>query len=577
METPEEVQTEQVTQTPAPVPEQTTIPEQTDKSVKTSQDKLREKTGSLDYMGRAAQTGKEGAEKLKDIEVPKWNPISYRMFKNDPELKGKKGLLVANALFKGLEGLLSTKASGRDFDPTTAMSQYNQAERDRYIGNVTDKENAMYEAQKQPVENAISAEAQAGIATEDAALNSYIQDYTAEQDQNRKMDILKQVMGQAGLTKGVDENGNPIYKDWTELKTEDLLKLNQLMQYLSGDTSVMNVLVGQYGPEVIQLVRTFVNWVTGKKDSPTETYTSAIAPEYTLDEVATGVANNDPKAILYKQERIVDLGNGNYYDVSDTSDEALKNLALQITELAKQGKKYDGILDEIERKTKALTGGGWFNSSGKDARKQVETLSDHFINQWRQEQNDNIPPVSDYTPDTNQKIEDQIAQVVKDAKGDKGTSVDIAALRQSIEDGTFAEEVKQNYLDAVNQAEKDINYNYNKRITAEREEAQRKEIEGKVKQLNKSLKNLKVDGITKTNYEKEGSYQQALQEAKVLQDTLKSLNEPLAVVKKLDLYKRLYDIAKMGYDGRFKEEDKSGALADYLTRIGDASFWESNY
>ena len=536
-------------------------------------EKMSGQAGSLNYMEGAEQTGKEGAEKIKNVEVPRYKPITLKRMINDPAIRQEAPSLVRNAIFKGLEGALSSKASGRDFDPTTRIGQYNDAEMQRYTENATDKENSIYQAQKQPIENAISAQTQAGIQSEDAALNSYIQDYTAEKDQNRKMAILHQVMGQAGLTKGVDEEGNPIFKDWTELETPDLLKLNQLMQYLSGDTSVMNVLVGQYGPDIMQKVDDFIAWLKGDKTSEKPAEENAFAPKYSsLDEWKTAFENDDPSAIIYGTERIVDLGNGNYYDVSDTSDEALIKLADTVAYNAVYNNtKYKDVLDQIENKTKAATGGGWFNKNGKNARATVEALINKKVADYQAKKEEEFNSgsnttglnVSDYGV-----IDTQLAKLLKD-KDKTSTKVDTTALKQMVEDSTMTDEQKEDYLGQIKDAEDAITLNKNEEDARIWSEKQEKEQKKKAKELD----NLVPVG-KKINYAKEGGYSQALAECNKLAQKLKETGYPLPVLKYTDAYQRIKDIALLATNGgRFEKEDTTGNLAKYLNYLGDASYW----
>ena len=546
----EEIKEEQTTTTPAT--EQTAYTDPL-------KEKLSGQVGSVDYMGRAEQTGKEGAEKIKNVEVPRYKPITLKRMINDPAIRQEAPSLVRNAIFKGLEGALSTKASGREFDPTTRIGQYNDAEMQRYTENATDKENAIYQAQKQPIENAISAQAQAGIQTEDAALNSYIQDYTAEKDQNRKMAILHQVMGQAGLTKGVDEEGNPIFKDWTELETSDLLKLNQLMQYLSGDTSVMNVLVGQYGPDIMQKVDDVIAWLKGEKSSDKTPVTNTPAPKYSsLDEWRAAFESDDPKAILYAQERIIDLGNGNYYDITDTSDEALIKLANDAANIAVYNNRgafdYENILRQIEDKTKAVTGS---SQAGKNARLKVETLANKKINDLRQQKS------------SVEVIDAQLAQLLKD-KGKTSTKVDTNALKQMIEESQLPEEVKADRLQQVDDTVNAIALNKGEEDARERAAIQEKDAKKRASAVDKKV------SVTKTNYEKAGTYAQALKECADLVKDLKATGEPLPVLRKTKGYQRILEIAQLATNGgRFEKEDTTGNLAKYLNYLGDASYWEN--
>ena len=546
----EEIKEEQTTTTPAT--EQTAYTDPL-------KEKLSGQVGSVDYMGRAEQTGKEGAEKIKNVEVPRYKPITLKRMINDPAIRQEAPSLVRNAIFKGLEGALSTKASGREFDPTTRIGQYNDAEMQRYTENATDKENAIYQAQKQPIENAISAQTQAGIQSEDAALNSYIQDYTAEKDQNRKMAILHQVMGQAGLTKGVDEEGNPIFKDWTELETSDLLKLNQLMQYLSGDTSVMNVLVGQYGPDIMQKVDDVIAWLKGEKSSDKTPVTNTPAPKYSsLDEWRAAFESDDPKAILYAQERIIDLGNGNYYDITDTSDEALIKLANDAANIAVYNNRgafdYENILRQIEDKTKAVTGS---SQAGKNARLKVETLANKKINDLRQQKS------------SVEVIDAQLAQLLKD-KGKTSTKVDTNALKQMIEESQLPEEVKADRLQQVDDTVNAIALNKGEEDARERAAIQEKDAKKRASAVDKKV------SVTKTNYEKAGTYAQALKECADLVKDLKATGEPLPVLRKTKGYQRILEIAQLATNGgRFEKEDTTGNLAKYLNYLGDASYWEN--
>lgn len=550
---------------------QTTTPAYDDPSKK----RLSGQVNSLNYMDKAEDTGKQGAEKLQNVSVPRYNPITLKRMIQDPEIRKSAPSLLRNAVFKGLEGALTTKASGRDFDPNTRIGQYNDAEMQRYTENATDKENAIYQAQKQPIENAISAQAQAGIQTEDAALNSYIQDYTAEKDQNRKVAILQQLMGQAGLTKGVDEEGNPIYKEWGELETADLLKLNQLMQYLSGDTSVMNVLVGQYGPEVMQKVDDVIAWLKGEKPSDKPAEENAFAPKYSsLDEWKTAFENDDPSAIIYGTERIVDLGNGNYYDVSDTSDGALIKLADTVAYNAVYNNtKYKDVLDQIENKTKSATGGGWFNKNGKNARATVEALINKKVadyqaqkqGQFNSGSNTTGLNVSDYGV-----IDTELAKLLKD-KNKTSTKVDTNALKQMVEGSTMTDEQKEEYLGQIEDAEAAITLNKNEADARARSEKQEKDAKNRAKDINKL-----VPVGKKTNYAKEGGYSQALAECKKLAQSLKETGNPLSVLKYTDAYQRINEIAQLATKGgRFEKEDTTGSLANYLSYLGDPSYWEN--
>ena len=563
--------------------ETTTTAPSTDTSKNTMNTKV---DTNLNYIDKAAQTGKEGADALKKVEVPKYTPITYKMLKNDPEVRKATPSLIRNAIFKGLEGALSTKASGRQFDPTTRMGQYDDAELQRYTENATDKENTIYQAQKQPIENAISAQAQAGIQTEDAALNSYIQDYTAEKDQNRKFALLNQIMGQAGLTKGVDENGNPIYKDWTELKTQDLLKLNQLMQYLSGDTSVMNLLVGQYGPEVIEKIEGFVDWIKGggKGNLPgTEDTSTSLTPGYSsLEEWQAAYDRGDVEAKVYKANRLVDLGGNRYYDISDTSDAALNNLAMTLAQDAVNNndeKLIPRVLDEIERKTKAETGGGWFNKNGKNARNTVEILVDDELAKIRNQQQGDFTEgsdtrglnVSDYGD-----IDNQIAQLQKDRKG-TSTAIDTEALKTQIDNSTMTDEQKEERKKEIDDSVSDITYNKNKEQVEKDEKEHKEKVKVAAKELQNNLDKQLKKKITKTDYTKKGKYEDALKEAQSIYEALKDSKQPLEVLQGTTQYNRLNDIAKAAYgNGRLAKEDKNngGLLANFLTYLGDYKHWE---
>lgn len=534
---------------------QTTTPAYDDPS----KNRLSEQVNSLNYMDKAEDTGKQGAEKLQNVSVPRYNPITLKRMIQDPEIRKSAPSLLRNAVFKGLEGALTTKASGRDFDPTTRIGQYNDAEMQRYTENATDKENAIYQAQKQPIENAISAQTQAGIQAEDAALNSYIQDYTAEKDQNRKVAILHQLMGQAGLTKGVDEEGNPVYKEWGELETADLLKLNQLMQYLSGDTSVMNVLVGQYGPEVMQKVDDVIAWLKGEKPSDKTPATNTPAPKYSsLGEWKAAFESDDPKAILYAQERIIDLGNGNYYDITDTSDEALIKLANDAANIAVYNNRgafdYENILRQIEDKTKAVTGS---SQAGKNARLKVETLANKKINDLRQQKS------------SVEVIDAQLAQLLKD-KGKTSTKVDTNALKQMIEESQLPEEVKADRLQQVDDTVNAIALNKGEEDARERAAIQEKDAKKRASAVDKKV------SVTKTDYKKAGTYAQALNECADLVKDLKTTGEPLPVLRKTKGYQRIKDIALLATNGgRFEKEDTTGNLANYLSYLGDPSYWEN--
>ena len=575
----EEETLQEQTTTDATTSQQTTEPPE-DKSL----DNMRARTAGTDYINKGAEVGKKGADALKDVEVQHWNPVSYRMLKDDPELKGKKGLLVGNALLKGLEGALSTKASGRDFDPTTAMSEYNQAERDRYIGNVTDKENAIYEAQKQPIENAISAAAQGAIATEDAALNSYIQDYVAEKDQDRKFALLQQVMAQAGLTDGVDENGNPIFKAWTDLDTPDLLKLNQLMQYLSGDTSVMNLLVGQYGPDIVEKLQNifkemeaqggFGNWlrniITGEKAPVTEPTTGepvlSATPQYSIQEVLDGASQTeDPelrnKMSVYKNARLVNIG-GTWFDVSDISDTNLDNIAKALSTATSAVQK--GAENSIKDKLKALD-----KNRYKDILNKLDIYKNNYISQ-NQPPSTPIPPV-DVGAAT--EIDTQMAQLSNDSKGTQ-TSVDTASLREMINNSELDDTTKQEYLDNVDKWEGNIAYNKKVEETNAREKDYKKKVAEGIKEIDKKLKDVK--GVTNTNYAKKGSYENALTEASAIYSALKSTGEQQPVIYGSKLGSRLKEIAETSQKGgRFEKEDaaNNGLLSNYLEYLNDASHW----
>ena len=548
-----------------------------------SRSAMKEKVGGLNYIDGAAKTGQEGAKALEKVKVPKYTPITYKMLQNDPEVRAATPSLIRNAIFKGLEGALSTKASGRDFDPTTRMGQYDDAEMQRYTENATDKENTIYQAQKQPIENAISAQAQAGIATEDAALNSYIQDYTAEKDQNRKFDLLKQIMGQAGLTKGVDENGNPIYKDWTELKTKDLLRLNQLMQYLSGDTSVMNLLVGQYGPEVIEKIEGFVDWIKGGGNGPlpdSGEEEPVLAPEYSLEDLKAAIANGDKNAILYKQRNIVEYGDGQWYDVRDTSDAALTNLAQTLADKAvNEGTMYKGILDEIERKTYEATGKGWFNKNGKNAKQDVSDLTDYYIKELQGQKQDEFTEGSDTTGlnvSDYGDIDNLIAQLQKD-RNKTSTTIDTEALKTRIDNSTMTDEQKEERKKEIDDSVSDINYNKNKEQVEKDEKEHKEKVKVATKDLQKNLDMQLKKKITKTDYTKKGKYGDALSEAQSIYEALKDSKQPLEVLQGTTQYNRLKEIAMAAYgNGRLAEEDKNkgGLLANFLTYLGDYKHWE---
>ena len=560
--------------------ETTTTAPSTDTSKNTMNTKV---DTNLNYIDKAAQTGKEGADALKKVEVPKYTPITYKMLKNDPEVRKATPSLIRNAIFKGLEGALSTKASGRQFDPTTRMGQYDDAELQRYTENATDKENTIYQAQKQPIENAISAQAQAGIQTEDAALNSYIQDYTAEKDQNRKFALLNQVMAQAGLTKGVDENGNPIYKDWTELKTQDLLKLNQLMQYLSGDTSVMNLLVGQYGPGIIEKVESLIDWIKGGGNSPKTDNGEeepVLTPEYSMEDLKTAVGNGDKNAILYKQRNIVEYGDGQWYDIRDTSDAALTSLAQTLADQAvNEGKMYKGVLDEIERKTYEATGKGWFNKNGKNAKQDVSALTDYYIKELQGQKQDDFIEGSDTTSLNVSEygdIDKAIAQLQKDRKG-TSTAIDTEALKTQIDNSTMTDEQKEERKKEIDDSVSDITYNKNKEQVEKDEKEHKEKVKVAAKELQNNLDKQLKKKITKTDYTKKGKYEDALKEAQSIYEALKDSKQPLEVLQGTTQYNRLNDIAKAAYgNGRLAEEDKNkgGLLANFLTYLGDYKHWE---
>lgn len=559
---------------------------------------------NVDYQSRAVKTGQEGAENLKKVTVPKYTPISYKMLKNDPELKGAMPSLIGNAVFKGLEGALSTKASGRDFDPTTRMSEYNDAEMARYKENATDKENAIYQAQKQPIENAISAEAQAGIQKEDAALNSYIQDYTAEKDQDRKFALLQQVMGQAGLVQKddngnvlTDENGNPVFKAWEDLETPDLLKLNQLMQYLSGDTSVMNLLVGQYGPDIVERLQEvfgefksaggFGNWlrnlITGSGTLPTPTnpnpatsdVATALTPKYTPEQIKEGLAANTPDVVMYKAERCVDLGNGELYDVSDTSDETLQKLSNYLATERVEGRltagQYADILTQIEKKTKSLTDG----NTAKLARSKISQMTDNVYNPMAANKKGS------------QDIEKALGLLRKD-RNKTSTTVDTEALKQQIqESGYYTDEQKQSLVEEIDGIAKDISLNKGTDDARKRRALQEEDVKNRVKSTNKTLKGLIVkDAATALPLDyakpsklskKKATYENALAEAEGLFNALKETKEPLQVVKETDAGQRLFNVAKNALDGGvFAEQDKQneGKLANYINALGDFEQWE---
>ena len=532
----------------------------------------------------------------------------------DPELKGAMPSLIGNAVFKGLEGALSTKASGRDFDPTTRMSEYNDAEMQRYKENATDKENAIYQAQKQPIENAVSAEAQAGIQQEDAALNAYIQDYTAEKDQNRKMSILQQVMGQAGLVQKddngnvlTDENGNPVFKAWEDLETTDLLKLNQLMQYLSGDTSVMNLLVGQYGPDIVERLEEVFgefksagglgNWIknliSGSGTLPTtpsaETPAS-LTPSYTADEIKEGLELNNPDIVSYVNERGVVLPDGRVYDVSDTSSETLQGLAEYIAQGRLDGSigqnTYNSILKSIETKTKKANGNKLGDKSGKNASNLIDKMVENRYNQLynqsaEQTQNDFVEGsdatglnVSEYG-----NIDNMLKTLLKDAKG-TSTTVDTNALKTMVENSTMADEVKQNYLSQIEQAEKDIALNLAEKNANDKVKLTQEDAKKRAKGLDKTLnQTIYEKGKTKYNAKKEnynGSYGEAVSEAQKIYQALKRTGEQMLVINYTEPGQTLLGIAKLATNnGQFAEEDKKngGLLANYITWLSDPKEW----
>ena len=593
----------------------TTTTTTTTPATDTSKTKMNTKVDeNVDYQSGAVKTGQKGAENLKKVTVPKYTPISYKMFKNDPELKGAIPSLIGNAVFKGLEGALSTKASGRDFDPTTRMSEYNDAEMARYKENATDKENAIYQAQKQPIENAISAEAQAGIQKEDAALNSYIQDYTAEKDQDRKFALLQQVMGQAGLVQKdengnvlTDENGNPVFKAWEDLETPDLLKLNQLMQYLSGDTSVMNLLVGQYGPDIVERLQEvfgefksaggFGNWlrnlITGSGTLPTPTNTEtpvSLTPEYTADEIKNGLDLNDPDIVGYVSERGVVLPDGSVYDISDTSQETLQKLAEYIAQGRLDGtigqNTYNSILKSIETKTKKANGNKIGDKSGKNAADLVKNMVENRYNQLysqkaEQTQNDFTEGsdttglnVSEYG-----EIDNMLKTLLNDAKG-TSTTVDTNALKTMVENSTMADEVKKDYLEQIENAEKNIALNLAQKTAIAEMKKTEEDAETRAKDLNKSLKKtLYAKEKSKYNDKKDtynGSYADALKEAQRTYQALKGTGEQMLVVNKTEPGQTLLNIAQLGQEGKqFAEEDKKndGLLVKYIKLLSDPNSW----
>ena len=585
---------------------QTTTTTTTTPATDTSKTKMNTKVDeNVDYQSGAVKTGQKGAENLKKVTVPKYNPITLKMMNKDPELKGAMPSLIGNAVFKGLEGALSTKASGRDFDPTTRMSEYNDAEMARYKENATDKENAIYQAQKQPIENAISAEAQAGIQKEDAALNAYIQDYTAEKDQDRKFALLQQVMGQAGLVQKddngnvlTDENGNPVFKAWEDLETTDLLKLNQLMQYLSGDTSVMNLLVGQYGPDIVEKLEGvfqefknaggFGNWlknlitgngpVTTNPNPATSDVATALTPKYTPEQIKAGLAANTPDVVMYKAQRCVDLGNGELYDVSDTSDETLQKLSNYLATERVEGRltagQYADILTQIEKKTKSLTDG----NTAKLARSKISQMTDNVYNPMAANKKGS------------QDIEKALGLLRKDRNG-TSTTVDTEALKQQIKDsGYYTDEQKQSLVEEIDGIAKDISLNKGTSDAKARQALQEKDVRKKVGDTNNIL-NAKKDLIVKDAFtfkpldyanpsklsKKKATYENALAEAEGLFNALKETKEPLQVVKETDAGQRLFNVAQNALDGGvFAEQDKQngGKLANYINALGDFKQWE---
>ena len=570
-----------------------------------SRSAMKEKAGGLDYINGAAKTGQKGAEALEKVKVPKYTPITYKMLQNDPEVRAATPSLIRNAIFKGLEGALSTKASGRQFDPTTRMGQYDDAELQRYTENATDKENTIYQAQKQPIENAISAEAQAGIQKEDAALNSYIQDYTAEKDQDRKFALLNQVMGQAGLVQKddngnvlTDENGNPVFKAWEDLETPDLLKLNQLMQYLSGDTSVMNLLVGQYGPDIVEKLEGifqefknaggFGNWlknlitgngpVTTNPNPATSDVATALTPKYTPEQIKEGLAANTSDVVMYKAQRCVDLGNGELYDVSDTSDETLQKLSKYLATERVEGRltagQYADILTQIEKKTKSLTDG----NTAKLARSKISLMTDNVYNPMAANKKGS------------QDIEKALGLLRKD-RNKTSTTVDTEALKQQIqESGYYTDEQKQSLVEEIDGIAKDISLNKGTSDAKARQALQEEDVNKRVKSTNKTLNAKKglivkdaatfqpLDYANPSKLSKgKATYENALAEAESLFNALKETKEPLQVVKETDAGKRLFNVAKNALDGGvFAEQDKQneGKLANYINALGDFEQWE---
>jgi hypothetical protein len=354
------------------------------------------------------------------------------------------------------------------------------------------------------------------------------------------------------------------------------------MQYLSGDPSVMNLLVGQYGPEVIKKVEGLIDWIkgggNGSLPSTKDTTTTALTPGYpSLADWKAAYDNGDVEAKVYKANRLIDLGGDRYYDISDTSDEALNNLAMTLAQDAvnnNDNKLIPRVLDEIERKTKAETGGGWFNKNGKEARRTVEVLIDDELAKIRNQQQEDFVEgsdtsglnISDYGD-----IENQLKQLVQDSS-ETSTKVDIDALKKSIEDSTLSDEVKDDYLNQLETAKKNIELNYQEQEAKKREEEQRKDIKARVKKIDKDLK--KIEGMTSTNYAKKGTYSEALVEAQKIYQALQSTGEPLPVIKETEAGQRLYEIAKLALDGgRFAEEDKSGLLANYIKKLGTPSEW----
>lgn len=571
-----------------------------------SLDKTRQQSGGLDYINKATQTGQEGAEALeKNVKVPKYTPITYKMLKGDPEVRRSIPSLIRNAVFKGLEGALSTKASGRDFDPTTRMGQYDDAEMQRYTENATDLENSIYQAQKQPIENAISAKAQSGIQTEDAALNSYIQDYTAEKDQNRKFALLQQIMGQAGLyQKDEDgniltgEDGNPILKDWTDLQTSDLLKLNQLMQYLSGDTSVMNLLVGQYGPDIMDKIDAELNKIqqagglvpylmklasggNASGDGEETTNPKAITSQYTVQEVLDGLESEDPdtraEMALYKKARLVQLPDGNWYDVSDLSNGNYLAIAKALVDAeATQKNTVKGKVNEIKEKLKKL--------DGTLGNKQTSELMNN-LNVYMEEARGSAttPPLTnggagDGGVSDIGEIDNQIQKLLNEAeKKATTTTVDVEGLKKMIKESNMDETVKQERLEEIEQAVSDIEYNYNKEQVEKREKEHKEKVKAATKELQNNLDKQLKKKITGTNYTKKGKYGDALSEAQSIYEALKDSKQPLEVLKGTTQYSRLKDIAMAAYgNGRLAEEDKKngGSLAKFLNYLGDFKHWE---